>query len=273
MSKDNAVDEEKKPTWTEFPLAETGLAGGALVLLVALLYVLRDFLNPIIIGVAIAIVLWPYRRNQVARGLLLAGGFLLTLWLLARLAGILAPFALAYLMAYLLNPVLEAVEKRWSIPRWPGAITLTLVATGAVALIIILIIPAIASELETLATNLFTGMSGFRGALVSSPVLERLENAGLIDRSVFIDNLIGLVQEQATALANSLPAGFQRVVRSISGLIQIIVISAITPVVFFYMLNDYRTISARLVDIFPRVRGNRDYLTVAGSVIGNYLRG
>lgn len=274
MSKDNAtVDDEGKRSWTDLPLAEIGLTGGVVVLLTALLYVLRDFLNPIVIGIAIAIVLWPYRRNPVARGLLLAGGFLLATWLLARLAGILTPFALAYLLAYLLNPVLEAAEERWRIPRWLGAVTLTIAATGAVALVIILIIPAIASELETLATNLFSAMSGFRSVLVSSPVLERLENAGLIDRSLFIDNLMGLVQGQATALANSIPEGFQRVVRSISGLIQIVTISAITPVVFFYTLKDYRTISARLVDIFPRVRGSREYLSVAGGVIGNYLRG
>ena len=259
--------------WGDFSMAESGLAGGALILLIALLYVLRDFLNPIILSVAIAIVLWPHRRNQVARGLLLAGGFLLMLWLLARLSGILAPFAMAYLLAYLLNPTLLAVEKRWRIPRWLGALTLTIVSTGAVVLTIVLIIPAIVNELEQLATDLFYAMSGFRDFLVNSPVLQRLESAGVVDRSLLIDNLTDLVQEQATALANSIPEGFQRVVRSISSLVQIFTISAITPVVFYYMLKDYATISTRLVDVFPRVRGSREYLVVAGGVIGNYLRG
>jgi predicted PurR-regulated permease PerM len=274
-SGEQEVADAARPTRArgDFTLAESGLTGGALILLIALLYVLRDFLNPIILGVAIAIVLWPYRRNPVARGLLLAGGFLLGLWLFARLSGILTPFALAYLMAYLLNPTLLAAEERWRIPRWLGALTLTIVATGAVVLTIVLIIPAIVSELEKLATNLFYAMSGFRDYLVASPILQRLESAGVIDRSLLIDNLTDLVQEQATALANSIPEGFQRVVRSISSLIQIFTISAITPVVFYYTLKDYTTISSRVADIFPRVRGSRDYLVVAGGVIGNYLRG
>jgi predicted PurR-regulated permease PerM len=94
-----------------------------------------------------------------------------------------------------------------------------------------------------------------------------------VDRGILVDNITELVQDRATAIANSIPDTVQRVVRSISSLIQFITIGAITPVLFYYTLLDYDAITARMIELFPRVRGSRSYLDVAGRVVGRYLRG
>lgn len=254
-------------------LVEIGLVGGGLVLLVALLFVLRDFLSPLLIATAGAIVLWPYRSNQTARALLLAGGFIVFLWLLVRLAGVLVPFALAYLLAYLLNPALDAVDKRWSVPRWTLAFLITVLTAGVIVLMFILLLPTLVGELEQLATDIFQAMGTLRDYLVESAVLERLERAGVVDRATLINNVTELVQDQTTALANSIPDAAQRIARSLSSLLQFITIAAITPVLFYYTLKDYGPITARLREMLPRIRGSREYLNVAERVVGSYLRG
>ena len=250
-----------------------GVVIGGIVLLATLLYLMRETLNPLVIAVASAILLWPFRHNQAARSILLVGAFLVLIWLFSRLAGVLVPFVLAYILAYMLNPVLDRAEIRLKMPRWLGAILMTLVATGAVTAFFILLVPALVSELERLGTDIFYAMSSLRDYLVDSAILERLERAGVVDRAVLLDNLTNLVQDQATAIANSIPDTAQRVVRSISSLIQFITVGAITPVLFYYTLKDYDGITSRLVELFPRVNGSRNYLNVAGHVVGRYLRG
>src|SRR5690606_17408272 len=80
---------------------------GLLVLggLAAFLFLLLEYgaaLNPLVVAAAGVILLWPLRRQPSVRALLLAGGFLLTLWLLRTLGGVLAPFAVVFVLAYLL---------------------------------------------------------------------------------------------------------------------------------------------------------------------------
>ncbi len=254
-------------------LTSFGLVIGGLILLVTLLYFMRDLLNPLAVGVAAAIILWPFRENQAARAILLSGGFLLILWLFSRLAGVLVPFVLAYVLAYMLNPLLDKVEAKWKVPRWLGALTMTILATGVVALLVVLLVPMLVGELEQLASDIFYAMSDLRDYLVDSAILERLERAGVVDRDVLLTNLTELVQDQATAIANSIPNTAQRIVRSLSSLFQFITVGAITPVLFYYTLKDYDAITCRLVELFPRHNGSRNYLKIAGRVVGRYLRG
>lgn len=268
------MSEGAQPTrGPERRLTSFGLVIGGLILLVTLLYFMRDLLNPLAVGVAAAIILWPFRDNQAARAILLSGGFLLMLWLFSRLAGVLIPFVLAYVLAYMLNPLLDKVESKWKVPRWLGAVTITILATGVIALLIILLVPMLVGELEQLASDIFYAMSDLRDYLVDSAILERLERAGVVDRDVLLTNLTELVQDQATAIANSIPNTAQRIVRSLSSLFQFITIGAITPVLFYYTLKDYDTITSRLVELFPRHNGSRRYLKLAGNVVGRYLRG
>ena len=101
------------------------VAGGVLTFLF-LLVELRDFLTPLLLAAAGAVLVWPLREQHVVRSLLLAGGLLVLLWLFSTLGNVLLPFVAVYLLAYLLDPAVGWAERRWRLPRWAGSLVLTL---------------------------------------------------------------------------------------------------------------------------------------------------
>ena len=258
---------------------ETVLLGGGFVLFLVLLYTLAvpgaegSLLSPPLIAVAAVILLWPLRAHHTVRSLLFAGGFLLLMWFLVRLSSVLLPFAVVYLLAYLFNPLVTQLLERFRVPRWASALGVTLLSLGVVALFVFLLVPNIVGELKTLATRLVDSFNGLRTWLATTPILDRLEESGLMVKDEFNARLGTFIQEEANKLARSIPNFVQGAFRSISSLLGLITTLAIIPVLLFYMLKDYPFIHRRVVELFPTLGGTRDYLARAGLIVGSYLRG
>jgi predicted PurR-regulated permease PerM len=252
---------------------EIALVAGGLALLLVLLYEIRDFLNPILLGFAGLIMLWPLRGQRTVRYLLLSGGFLLLFWLFNRLSGVLLPFVIAYLLAYLFNPVVNLLDRRFRIPRWIPSLLVTLLIVGAGVLIGLVVIPNLVGQLETLANRVFEGLGNLQTWLVTSPVLDRLQEAGLIDKQELVTQVMELVRQQTSLLAGSIPQATQTVVRSLGSLLAAITVLTLMPILLFYTLTDYYYLQERLILLFPTVRGRREYLWKAGNIMGAYLRG
>ncbi|QXD16495.1 AI-2E family transporter [Rhodocaloribacter litoris] len=253
--------------------SEVALLAGGLALFLVLLYLMRDFLNPLIVAAAFGILLWPLRAHRAARALLLTGGFLLVFWLVDELSVILLPFAVAYLLAYLCNPAVDFMHARLRTPRWVSALVMTALVVGVVALFVLMLVPSIVGQLEVLATRILGNVGNLRAWLLNLALLDQLEAAGLVDKGELIRQFTQVIQEQATALASGIPNAAKEVVQSLSSVIGLVTIIALIPVLFFYTLKDYPLITARLIELFPTFGGRRDYLLKAGSVVGNYLRG
>ncbi len=267
------ADETVNPQTSGPGTGEMAMVAGAMVAFAALLYVLRDFINPLLLAIAGTILLWPIRGKPFARAVLLSGGFLFFAWLLYTLGAVLVPFLMAYILAYMLNPLAEWASERYRIKRSITAIVATFLSIGVVVLLFLLVVPQVVSELDSLSSRIFNEMSSFQDSMRSSTILDRLEGAGLVDRESLIVGLTDFVQGQATALANSIPDTIQRLVKSISGLLRLVTFAALMPVLIYYSLKDYNSVRASVISLFPKVRGDREYLTSAGSVVGNYLRG
>jgi len=253
--------------------AEVALLTGGIALFLVLLYVMRDLLNPPLIALAALIMLGPLRKHTAVRSLLLSGAFLLVLWLLTKLSPVLFPFVLAYLLAYLFNPVVATLHTRFRVPRWASALVATILVVGLVVLILLQLIPSLVSQLAILAERILGSVSNLQTWLLESPALTQFEAVGLIDKQEFISRLTGFIQEQAGNLAGSIPNTVQTVIRSLSSLIGILSILAFIPVLLFYTLKDYLVLKENLINLFPTLGGRREYLVKAGSVVGNYVRG
>src|SRR5690606_32496859 len=117
---------------------QAALLLGGLAAFLFLLWELRDFLSPLMVAAAAAVLMWPMREHRAVRSLLLAGGLLLLLWLLSVMGEVLLPFIVVYLLACLLDPAVTAAQRRWRVPRWASSLVLTLVAVGAIVLILVL---------------------------------------------------------------------------------------------------------------------------------------
>lgn len=253
--------------------AEAATVTGASIAFVALLFVLRDFINPLLLAAAGTILLWPVREKPFARSVLIAGAFLILSWLLYTLGAVLVPFLIAYILAYMMNPLATEVVERFNIKRWIPALVITIVSIALVALLFILVVPQIVTELDSLSSRLFAQMNQVRDSMNASTILDRLESAGLVERETFVSGITTMIQNQATALANSIPNTIQSLLKSISGVLQLVTLTAVMPVLIYYTLKDYETVRNRIIELFPTVRGDREYLAKAGAVVGNYLRG
>lgn len=259
-------------------LEVAGFVGGLIIFLVLLYEMLIPpapgrFLGPPLTAVVGAILLWPLRKQQTARGLLLAGGFLMLVWFLDRLSGILTPFAVIYLLAFLFNPVVDRLDKTYRIPRWLSSLGITLLLIGVFTLFVLLLVPKIVNQIEELATRILNSVGYLREWLLTTTLLDELDDSGFVDKEWLIEQITVAIRTQAAGLTTGIPMIVQNLVGYIGSILGLLTMLAIVPVVLYYTLKDYPHIKARLVELFPTFGGRRDYLVQAGGVVGNYLRG
>jgi len=254
---------------------ETVLIAGGVVLFLALLYQMQvpareeSFLNPPLVGLAGALLLWPLRRQKAARALLISGGVLLLLWTIDTLSRVLVPFAGVYLLAYLLNPLVKTLRRRLGLPRWVSSLLITGLVVGLFALVILILAPSVAGQIEVLSDRIVEGVGGLRSWLAGSTILDAFENAGLVEKQEAVQQIQTLIQQQAKRL----PGAVENVASSLGSVLGILTLVALVPVLLFYTLRDYPDIQAGLTELFPTSDGRRDYLMQAGSIVGHYLRG
>lgn len=89
---------------------------------------------------------------------------LLLVWLLGQLGGILTPFILAALMAYVLNPLVAMLARRTRLPRIVFVLLLYALFVGGMVWLVSLA-PSISHEIRTLFTNLPAYLDELRASL------------------------------------------------------------------------------------------------------------
>ncbi len=254
---------------------EAVLVAGGVVLFLVMLYEMHTpppengFLSPPLVGLAGIVLLWPLREHKAVRALLLSGGLLLLLWTLDKVSRVLVPFAAVYLLAYLLNPLVERLRRRYQVPRWLPSLVVTSLVVGVFVLFILILAPNIANQAQALSDRVLGTVQNLRAWLEASTVLDTLEGAGLLKKQEVIAQIQALVKEQA----GRLPSAVENLASSLGSFLGIVTLLALVPVILFYTLKDYPTVQAALVDLFPTADGRRDYLVEAGSIVGRYFRG
>ena len=246
---------------------------GGLVAFAFLLFVEGAAVSPLVVAAAGLILLWPLRAHKAVRALLLAGGFVLAIWTLGRLGGVLTPFVIVFLLAYLLNPLVTRAHERWKVKRWITSLVLTLAFIGLLVLFVLLIVPSLVGQIESLATGVIDLVSGLPQWVAEAEILNSLESAGLIEREALTQQLATFLPGQISAIAAGIPSAVASLTRSVGTLFALLTTIALIPVLLFYVLKDYMEIREALVNLFPRFRGTRNYLDQTSKVVGNYLRG
>jgi predicted PurR-regulated permease PerM len=197
-------------------------------------------------------------------------GLFVSLYVLYLLADILLPFVAGTVLAYLLDPLADRLQ-RWKLPRWAAAGLITLIAVAAIIAAVLLLVPLLQSQLAGLAEHLPRLLDLLRDRLVD--LLSRLQAE--------------LSQEQIEALREKLGgmAG-DKVLPWIGGLLQrlwgggvallnLLSLLVITPIVLFYQLRDWDRIVAAVDSWLPRPHAPviRDQFKEIDSVLSGFLRG
>lgn len=268
-------DPPSRPAGLRHAAFETVLIGGGVVLFLVMLYEMHTppqenvFLTPPLVGLAGVVLLWPLRQYKSARALLLSGGLLLLLWTLNKISRVLVPFGTVFLLAYLLNPLVERLERRYRVPRWLSSLTITGLVVGIFILFILILAPNIANQVQALSDRVLDTVQQMRAWMEASTVLDTLEGAGFLEKQEVIAQIQTVVKQQAARL----PGALENIASSLGSFLAIVTLLAFVPVILFYTLKDYPTVQTALVDLFPTAGGRRDYLVEAGSIVGRYFRG
>ena len=275
-SPDAEREDETPASVTRRVSRETVMAGVlSLAGLAATFYLLasQEALGPLLVAVVGAVLVWPLRSVPAARPVVLALGLVVGAYVLSRLGGVLAPFVAVFVLAYLLDPVVTWIEAKWGVPRWVPTAVLTLVAVGSIVVAGIFLVPSLLSQVEQFAGAAVGVALRAPAWVASSPALDGLEAAGLVDRDALVRELGTLLPGQIQAAAGRIPALVTGLARQIGTVIGLITTAALLPVLLFYTLKDFPQLRDGLVSLLPRYQGRREYLERASSVFGSYLRG
>lgn len=269
-----ADEKDREPVaWSRGVVFQGLLVFGGLVVLFLLAVELREVVGPLVLAAAGGILMWPLRTYRPVQAMLLAGGLLMLVWLVSVVGTVLLPFGVVYLLAYLLDPAVSAAKRRWDVPRWAPSLALTLVVVGALVAAVVILLPNIIGKIEVLAEGLLGSLTGVQDWILNSRLVSYLDEAGFVERDDLQAQLTSVLPGQVGSLVAQIPATLQAITQSVSTIIALVTTVTLVPVLLFYTLRDFPTIEENLVGLFPKVRGDRDYLTKVGHIVGSYLRG
>jgi predicted PurR-regulated permease PerM len=246
------------------------LAAIAVCLLsVVFLWSTRSVLSPILVGGLLLYLLAEMKDFELARRLRAGIGIILGVWILANAQGIVIPFLIAFVTAYLINPVVDTFERR----RWPRLLGVTVVFAalfGVIALVAVLVIPDLVREIQDLIVRLPQMIQS--AIALAQKHLPRLFGLLQIDYAkVEQDFLVNRYPAKVEEMLIGFFRGLSGMGTWLSRLLNVILI----PVLTFYFLKDYNRIKNALLGFVPRRFKSLSnfYLWRSNRIVGGYIRG
>ena len=230
------------------------LFGGVCGLLF-LMFKLNHLLNPLGYGLIVGIVLYPIRQQPVARALIYATAFATVFWFTYDSGHLLIPFVLAFIIAFLINPLVTKFE-HMNVPRWLLATIFTIFSIGLMTLFFVVATPVLINQLAKIGSFLTqaTNIIGFEGELLETQFIVQAEQL----LQAFLNNMTNLSSGYLVGMGNVLTVAFFII---------------LLPFLCFFMIRDYEKISAFLSYLVTPEGVDTDYASQIGCVIGHYLRG
>lgn len=185
---------------------------------------------------------------------------------------IMLPFVLGVVIAYLLNPAVQAFERAaW--PRWAAVLFLLCVFLGVVALGFVLLVPVLFNEVSQIATRApvwFTVAQEFLRNLAArfGVVVPADAQALLIQFQDQIQSQAGQIFNVGRNVLSGLLAGG-------AAIASFAAFAALMPIVAFYTMADWPKITRTLNDLLPRQHAAVivDLLAQIDRSIAGFIRG
>jgi len=183
-------------------------------------------------------------------------------WLLVRLSGILTPFAVAFAVAYFLNPPVNALERffdralarsgrlRGRIdPRALAVVLLTLVVVTVVALVLAFVVPAAYHQISEAVAKLPAYMATLRAKV--EPLYQRLNLRYPEQTGEVRQRIEEAISAHAPELLTPLTRGVQAAFSSLLGFVLAVLNLLVIPVFVLYLLYDMNHIRIGIAELVP----------------------
>lgn len=255
--------------------------GAALLILALFLLELGSQLGPFVLFLLLLGILLPW-RGRAGHGLLVTLATLLILfWVLDTTGFVLAPFVLALVLSYILDPVVDVLERR-QVPRSAAILLLALPVLAGIVLGIVFGLPALGNQVSELierAPALLQRLADWIealdqriAALSLPPVVQELVER---IRSVQGDEVIGFLQERQTEIVRRAWEAVLGLGRGLGSVLTVAGYVVLTPVLTFYLLRDWDRLTAHVRDLLPTGRREElmSFFREYDGLLSQYLRG
>lgn len=229
------INQVKKP--------ETGIIA-IIISLIALSVFLIDtkiISNPLVLILLSVVILLPYRKeSQFIRRLILIISLIFIGWMIAELGFAILPFAISFLIAYLLNPFINNLKKK-NIPRWLSALVIDLLFLGIITAVAIYIFPIIFSQLDDALKKISTLVTSVSKDLDEKSIYKFFSKLGFDKK-----NFKGIFQTEFFPRLEGILSGilnaFLEFLTNLSLVATKLVNIVLVPVLLFYFLKDFQKI-------------------------------
>lgn len=247
------------------------LMGGGVGGLLFMMYLLEHLLNPLGYALLIGIVLYPIRKQPVARALLYATFFSAGLWLIYDSGHLLIPFVLAYIIAFIINPLVESIERR-RIPRGAIAGIFTVVSLGLIGLGLFFALPVMAEQLSKLGALVNQTANNTEQMIESTGILALFEHLGFEAESIKaqLATQVNLLIQQLYSGMTTLSSTY---ISGLGSVVTVIFFVILMPFLCFFMIRDYEKIGIFVRSLITPSDISTDYTTEISRIVGAYLRG
>jgi predicted PurR-regulated permease PerM len=239
---DELGGESRGGTWRVIYAAAVLAAGGLL------LWSVRDILSPLLSYFLFVALLSPYARRRGHGTILVTATTLIVIWLFVALGGLLAPFILALALAYTLDPAVDLLERH--VPRAAAIAILGVPALAVIGLVVILAVPAIVNQVESVVQQTPEAVRRLSTWLDSLPT----RIGGLRIPFLDPDELSRIIEERQSRIMEGGITALLGVGRGVSAVLTVLGYIILTPVLLVYLLRDFDTIKAGATSLFPPAR-------------------
>lgn len=207
-------------------------------------------------------------KSDQSQTLIWAGLAALIGYALYQLAPVLTPFLFAAILAYMLNPGVDALA-RWRVPRWLAAMLMIVAVITAAVLLVLIILPVLQQEILHLQQKLPQLLG--RLNQVVAPKLQQLFGIRIDFSANSLRRLISgqwATEDIVTTVLASLRVGSVALLGWLANLF-------LVPVVLFYLLVDWHSLLRRIGGTVPRRWSPlvSDMATEIDGLLAQFLRG
>jgi predicted PurR-regulated permease PerM len=272
-------DVSDREQWSVWQVIEVA---AVILVLGFFLYATRSILNPLLLFVLLWAVLLPFRGREGYTALLATAGVATLLWLLSSTGSLLAPFILAMVLAYSLDPLVDKLQKR-GVSRVLSIGLLTVAAVGLLGVVFLLVVPTALRELGQVVQEAPLFFQRLGAWLESARQRLMSVNVPLIDednlltqlQNIDSDSVVAFLQERREALGAWVWGGVLGLGRGLGSVFTVLGYVALTPVLTFYLLRDWDELTAGVAGLVPSHR-REGFVAFAGEcdrMVSRYLRG
>lgn len=260
----------------------TLLAGALLVVFALFLFTAMPILSPIVLFVVLLVLGVPYARERSVLLMLMGAALVVTFWVLRALGGVITPFVLALALAYILDPAVDALERR-RVPRPLAILVLALPVLVLIALAVMVGIPALVQQLVDIVERAPAAIDRLREWAVHTRGRVLGIDLPVLDEQLLLGPLLAIdataihafVLERQRAIAENAWSAALGVGRGIGVALSVLGYVVLVPVLTYYLLRDWDPMKARIAAMFPEPRRETwlRFMVEYDDLLSRYLRG